>query len=339
MTKANLDEVRRCQKRSDEILNRVSLPYRVGALMYVPALRGGVGEKLCEGAYTDLNSIAFCLEDAITEAAVPAAEAQLRKTLAYISEHGGDELPLLFVRVRSAAQLEALPKLLEDLTRLLTGVILPKFDLSNADAYFEVMDKINVNKDRPLFVMPILESAAIMSLTTRRQTLLALREIFDRRGDVLNVRVGAMDFCKAYGLRRATAQTIYDIAVVRDVIADILAVFADKYVVSAPVWEYFASEDGGAAWETGMERELQQDMANGFVGKTVIHPSQVRLVEKWLKPTEDDAADARAILNWKDDGYGVAKSITGNRMNEVATHKKWAEKILTLSEIYGERAE
>jgi citrate lyase beta subunit len=148
-----------------------------------------------------------------------------------------------------------------------------------------------------------------------------------------------MDFCKSFGLRRTINQPIYEIGVVRDVLSDILTVFSDDYVVSAPVWEYFDDKSGNEDWALGMERELQLDVANGFVGKTVIHPSQIPLVKKWLQPTVTDVADAKAILNWKDDAFGVAKSVKGNRMNELATHKKWAQKILILSEIYGERSD
>jgi citrate lyase beta subunit len=146
-----------------------------------------------------------------------------------------------------------------------------------------------------------------------------------------------MDFCKSYGLRRTIEQTVYDIAVVRDVLSDVLTAFADDYVVSAPVWEYFRNADGDESWSVGMENELRLDIANGFVGKTVIHPSQVSLVRKWLKPTSMDVKDAKAVLKWETGSLGVAKSVNGNRMNELTTHQKWAQKIMILSEIYGER--
>ena len=32
---------------------------------------------------------------------------------------------------------------------------------------------------------------------------------------------------------------------------------------------------------------------------------------------------------------GVTKGYNNNKMNEVATHSKWAKKIINLSEIYG----
>ena len=307
--------------------------------MYVPALYDGVGEKVCTGAFPELNSLAFCLEDAIADGGVDKSEAQLVRTLTYIAKHA-DKTPLLFVRVRNCSQFKRLPSLLGGLASLLTGVIFPKFDLSNAAEYCAITGKINSTRTVPLYIMPILESGSIMSLASRERTLLGLRELIDGCKDyVLNIRVGAMDFSKTYGLRRSIEQNIYDIAVVRDVLSDILTVFADAYVVSAPVCEYYrnADADGDDRWSICMENELKLDTANGFIGKTIIHPSQIPHVRKWLQPTRTDVGDAKAVLDWKPGPLGVARSVKGNRMNELATHQKWARKILILSSIYGER--
>jgi len=312
------------------------LPYKVGALMYVPALNTGIGEKVCTGAFPDLDSLSFCLEDAIIEDGVKAAEAQLVKTLAYISEHPSDGLPLLFVRIRNCSQFERLPSLLGGLTDLLTGVIFPKFDLTNAAEYCSLTGKMNSNRMVPLYIMPIMESAGIINLATRKRTLLGIRELLDGYKDyVLNIRVGAMDLCKNHGLRRAIDLSIYDIGVVREVLTDILTVFADDYIVSAPTWEYFQGLNNDISWAKGLENEIRLDMANGFIGKTVIHPSQLPIVKKWLQPSRLDFNDAMEILNWKDGRLGVARSIDGARMNELATHRKWARKIISLSQVYG----
>ena len=321
-----------------QIDERKLLPYRVGALMYVPALNAGVGEKVCEGAFPDLDSLALCLEDAVRTDGVKEAEAQLVETMAYISEHSKGPLPLLFVRARDCSQFKRLPSLLGDLFALLTGVILPKFDLSNAAEYCSLTEKINVGRGVPLYIMPILESGSVINLDSRRQTLLKIHEILDDYKDyVLNIRVGAMDFCNLYGLRRTASQSIYDIGVVSHALTDVLTVFAGEYVVSAPVWEYFRGSGEDEDWLAGLENELRLDIANGFIGKTVIHPSQLPTVRKWLRPTRTDYEDAKAILEWSGDTWGVAKSVRGNRMNEVAIHRKWACKILSLSEIYGVR--
>jgi len=315
------------------------LPYKVGALMYVPALNCKVIEKLSSGAFSGLNSLAFCLEDSLVEGGVNGAEAQLIKTLEQISKCVAEELPLFFIRVRSSTQFERICRAIGDLINILTGVIFPKFDLSNADEYLRVLGDINAKMThKNFYFMPILESGEVIQLSKRESTLLGLRKLVDsHKNYALNIRVGAMDFCKPYGLRRAVDQTIYDISVVRDVLTDILNVFSNDYVVAAPVWEYFDGRNGSDDWRKGMENELKLDIANGFIGKTIIHPSQIHIVTKWLSPTIEDVNDAKAILDWKDNLLGVAKGLSDNRMNELATHQKWARKILILAEIYGVR--
>jgi citrate lyase beta subunit len=147
-----------------------------------------------------------------------------------------------------------------------------------------------------------------------------------------------MDFCNLYGLRRTVAQTVYDIGVVGGVLTDILTVFADAYIVSAPVCEYYQSKgNDDGQWARCLTAELEMDFANGFIGKTVVHPSQLPIVRRALQPLHTDYEDALQILDWHGGAWGVAKSVDGNRMNEVATHCKWARKILIMAEIYGTR--
>jgi citrate lyase beta subunit len=314
------------------------LQYKVGALMYTPALNTKIGEKIVNRFFPELDSLCLCLEDAITDNGVRNAEDQLIKTLKYIFEHKKEDLPLLFVRVCGAAQFERLSQLLGDLLGILTGVIFPKFDLSNAAEYCSLTGRINAQLKKPLFMMPILESRDVINFESRDHSLIGIRKLLDGCKDlVLNIRVGAMDFCNFYGLRRPINQSIYDIRIVEKVLSDILTVFADDYIVSAPVWEYYDDGSGDKKWLEGLENELRLDNANGFVGKTVIHPSQLPVIRKWLKPLRTDFEDAKAVLDWRGGQLGVMKSCGGNRMNELAVHRKWAQKILHLAEAYGVR--
>jgi citrate lyase beta subunit len=312
------------------------LPYQVGALLYIPAIQENAAEKICSGVFPCVDSVALCLEDAITHQGVERAEEQLCLTLSRVSaQSAATPLPLIFIRVRDCRQAAKITKLLGEATSVLMGFIFPKFDLSNAEEYCEFIQTVNQRRDSPLYFMPILESEEIMSLASRERSLLGVKALLDACGRVLNVRVGVMDFCRLYGLRKTVKQTIYDIGVVRNVLADVLTVFAGDYVVSAPVWEYFHSPDGGDEWARGLEKELELDFANGFVGKTAIHPSQLELIHRFLKPLRADYADARSILDWGGGDLGVAKSFKGDRMNEVSVHNRWARKILMLAEIYG----
>ncbi len=314
------------------------LAYSVGGLLYVPALNKTIAEKIISQSIPCLSAVAFCLEDTIDEAALPLAEAQLRTTLADIGIGlpNRENRPLLFARIRSPHHLASLYRSLGNAADVLTGFILPKFDLSNAAAYIALISEINAARQTPLYIMPILESAEIAYRESRIESLTALRHMLDGcRRYVLNIRVGGNDFCNLYGLRRTIHQTIHDIDIIRDIFTDIVNIFGRDYVVSGPVWEYFDGKDGSNAWREGLCRELALDRLNGFIGKTAIHPSQLPAIRDSLMVSQHDYDDAMQILHWNNGGLAVAKSSGDARMNERKVHENWARKIITLAEIYG----
>lgn len=185
--------------------------------------------------------------------------------------------------------------------------------------------------------MPIFEAAAMIDLATRYQNLARVKEKLEAVSDrILNIRVGGNDLSHAFGLRRSVHDTIYDVRPVAHLLIDIVTTFATQYVVSGPVWEYFAGE----GWDTGLRRELAQDLLSGFVGKTVIHPNQIPVVNDMLKVSRRDYQDACHILGWEQDaGLLVSASPDATRMDEFKTHSNWANRILHLAKAYGIREE
>lgn len=312
------------------------LQYMVGGLLYMPAMQDNIVEKIQAKSIPCLTSIALCLEDSIQDEAVAEAEQKLRHNLDGLrSFYEKEKGPLLFVRVRSPEHMEHVSRFLGEVEDLLTGYILPKFDAGNGEAYVEVIKAINHRRETPLYVMPVLESGMIADLRTRAQVLGKIKEILDGiRAYVLNVRVGGNDFSNLYGLRRPIYASVYSLGVVRDILVDILNVFARDYVVSGPVWEYFEDRKSNA-WAEGLLQELDLDRINGFIGKTAIHPSQLPYIYESLQVSRTDYEDARQVLLWDVDKLGVVKSVDGSRMNEVKTHRRWAERIKILGDIYG----
>lgn len=313
------------------------LPYKLSGLLYAPAINLSFAEKIVNKKYPSLTSTAFCLEDSIMDDALHKAESALVKTLEFIRKNvpSYDDLPLIFVRIRTPQHMEYIHNLLGENENILTGYILPKFDLSNAKKYREIIVRLNQNREKKLYIMPILESQMIAYKSTRLNILLAVKEIINEiREYVLNIRVGGNDFSNIYGLRRSANQTIYDIGVIRDILVDIINVFASDYVVSGAVWEYFGDNPNGE-WAEGLKRELTLDRLNGFTGKTAIHPSQLPVIYESMKVSRNDYNDAVQILNWQSDNLGVSKSDNGSRMNEVKCHSKWARRIKIMGDIYG----
>jgi citrate lyase beta subunit len=346
----------------------------------MPATRSTIAVDLIAGKLSDLVTAVIDLEDAVADASVDAAEYSLVQQLARVAaalDSGVlplDRLPLLFIRVRSAEQMARLLVRLEDSVRVLTGFVFPKFTLAAGERYFRLLDDYNrcKEKDEPiLYGMPILESASIIYRESRLATLLETKRLLDDYRDyVLNVRIGATDFSSLFGLRRSPELTVYDLAAIRDCIADIMNIFGradDGYVVSGPVWEYFDTGNArphhlaalretrlrnallpelpiarhaatgagmGEAGETFI-REIMLDKENGMVGKTVIHPVQLRTVQAMYTVTHEEYMDAIAIIDNRDGTLGVMKSEYGNKMNEMKPHYYWARKIIARANIYG----
>ncbi len=274
------------------------------------------------------------MEDSVRDEALEEAEKALCSTLYAIINHDvtGGKLPLIFVRIRTPEHMAHMDELLQPYYDIVTGYILPKFDLSNCDAYKDIISAINIRLDAPLYIMPILESRMIADIKTRTAALLQIECVLDSIKEyVLNVRVVGNDFSNLYSLRRSVSQNIYQIGLIRDILIDIINVFAADYVVSSPVWEYFGA-DTAAPWGTGLQAELSLDRLNGFIGKTAIHPSQLPLKYESMKVRKSDYEDALRILDWVSSTHGVAKSADGSRMNELKCHGKWARRIAAMGE-------
>jgi citrate lyase beta subunit len=338
------------------------LQYCLGATLYMPGTKTIV-DKLLEKRLPELTSMVMCFEDAIQESDVHQAEENVLHHLKTLSDGISqkritiDEIPLTFLRVRNTEQFKIFAsKLNSDQASVLTGFVFPKFYSHNAKDYLDTLNETCERLQTRLYGMPILEGHTIAYCETRKDELVQLKKIIDPvKESVLNIRVGGTDFSALFGVRRDINASIYDILVVRDCLADILNVFNrdPEYTVSAPVWEYFLAykkDDISTLLRQslhrsllnrnpilneaidGLLREVIQDKANGFVGKTVIHPSHIRFANAMQAVTKEEYDDALQIL---DSGGGVVKSITANKMNEIAPHQTWAQKIKLRSDAYG----
>ena len=319
------------------MIKDIELKYSIGALLYSPALNSKIAKAIIKGDLGNKYSLALCLEDTISADLIESAENQVQETFRQLYEFSAAEgvyLPKLFVRVRDSEQLLRVFDSIRPYQSILTGFIFPKYSIANASLYNEALLRVNSISEDKVYMMPILESRDIIDLKTRTEVLFRIKEEIDSMKEyVLNVRVGGNDFSNEFSARRHYDETIYDILPIGQLLGDILTVFSREYVVSGPVWEFFSSDND--EWKNGLRKELKLDKLNGFIGKTVIHPKQIPVVNEMLRVTSKDYEDAKAILNWDDSGLQVGKSFGGERMNEVRTHYNWARKTILLSELYG----
>lgn len=318
------------------VMKNGSIYYSVGALLYCPANNSGIISKLQRGEFGNKFSLAFCLEDSINDNKVDEAEQILVETLTTLFQSRGSfYLPKIFIRVRKPSQITDLAKRLGYAREIVTGFNVPKFDLSNADSYIDEILAVNKEYKEKFYMMPIIESHEIVDLRTRIPFLYKIKDKLDKISElVLNVRVGGNDLSNVFGLRRHSFESVYDIKPVADILTDILTVFSQDYVVSGAVWEYYNGEN----WSNGLADELQKDITAGFIGKTVIHPKQIGVVNEACKVLKEDYEDAMSILNWDTEKADMVHgSKLSSRMNEYKTHVNWANKIKYLAEYYGIR--
>lgn len=339
------------------------LQYCLGSTMYMPGTKD-FAPKILNNEMPELTSMVFCFEDACPQNQVLEAENNVLHNLEILSDalESGimsyNTLPLIFCRVRNQKQFEHFAEQLQPKhIKVLTGFNFPKFNAHNAEVYLYYLQKLNEKFGEIIYGMPIIEDQEVAYRETRVSELFNIKKILDKYKEiVLQVRVGATDFSSCFGVRRGIDYSIYDIATVRDILADIVNIFGrnNEYVISGPVWEYFRASKqmmfGNLPTHNiddclmkripivnyeidGLLREVILDKANGFVGRTIIHPSHIKYVNALQAVTKEEYTDALNILN--SEKGGVFKGECGNKMNEVKPHTNWAQKIFMRSRAYG----
>ncbi|QNG60106.1 HpcH/HpaI aldolase/citrate lyase family protein [Bacillus sp. PAMC26568] len=327
--------------------------------------------KFLNGKHEGLTSMVICLEDSIGDTEVEAAEDNTVKQIETLSnsilkgQFDQRNLPLIFVRIRNEEQMKRLALKLEHHLQLLSGFVFPKFTSENGRGFYTVLQEIANLYSVTLYGMPILETKEIIYKESRMNELLGIKTILDDYYElVLNVRLGGTDLSGLFGIRRSRDTTIYDISVIRDCITDIINVFGrceKEYIISGPVWEYFG---GGQRilkpqirqtpfqqaygseglefranlidrYDDGLIHEIVLDNTNGLVGKTIIHPLHIKIVNALNAVTKEEYLDASAILDQAISYNGVIRSEYSNKMNEIKPHNNWARKIILKSKIYG----
>ena len=335
------------------------LEYSLGATLYMPSTKN-IAEKIINKSLTSLTSLVMCFEDSIDESELENAEHNVLDTIKLIKKAvientlTNSDVPLIFLRVRNIKQFIDFTKNLDISDyEIITGFIFPKFDDTNAELYLKHLSSINEGLNGfCIYGMPIFETERILFAETRKEALNNIKTIMlPYKKHILNIRVGGTDFSSKFSLRRPDFLTLYDIKTVSDCLGDVLNFFTrydNEYTVSAPVYEYYikavknsSSDNGKSSFFTDetetihntMIKEILLDRHNGFFGKTVIHPEQIRYFLAFQPVTKEEYDDA-LLLN-SSGKTGILKSNGENKMNEVSPHKNWAKKIIKRAEIFG----
>lgn len=291
-------------------------PWALGAPLYMPAHRHDILDCANGDKYPSLRSMIFCTEDAVSHSEVDSSLRHLGLCL-----QGFRTVPerFRFIRVRNP---EVLARLL-DLPHIdnIDGFVLPKFDTSVFNAYFDQL------KGTTFKIMPTLETRDVFdvgAMVELRQALLQ-DEIF---AQILMLRIGGNDLMNLLGIRRPRQLTLYDTPL-GHIISQLVTVFKPyHFSLSAPVFEYLNDN-------ATLQQEIQRDLAFGLIGKTAIHPSQIANIEAAYQVDLDDYEMAVKLI----DSTAPAVFKMHDAMCEVATHRQWAISILNRQQCYGVNGE
>ena len=284
----------------------------LGGTLFVPASHKNLEVVLSGKKHPDLRSVVIDFEDGLASADRPQALHKLDIILENLQENK----LLRFIRPQNQQMLKEF--LQRKNIEKIDGFILPKFGLDNAKIYLSYFPFTISNSAFPWHIMPSIEGKELFNI----QQLQKLREILlPHKEQIICLRFGAQDMLRQLGLKQSGS--IYNMLAPAQVIANLISTFKlHGFNISAPVYPDFSDIQD-------FQNEVAYELQNGLVSKTIIHPSQIELINELYKATEQELNEATSILSKHD---GVI-NLQGT-MGEVKTQHAWATSIIIRNGIY-----
>lgn len=283
----------------------------LGATLFIPASFSSLNSVVNRGKYPQLKSLVIDFEDGLERDALKSAMQNIGGVLEGINENS----PLVFLRARDEMHLEEL--LLLESIKNITGFVLAKFSLSNAERYFKTLEKSS------FLIMPSVEGRELFN----QQELHKLKEkILTCKERVVLVRFGLEDMLRQLRMRRKCSESIFDFAATSSVIGNYIATFKSAgFAISGGVYPCFKDEDG-------FIKDVKRDLREGLFSKTIIHPSQIEIVNELYKVSKLEYEEALQIE--------VSQKRVFNqngKMAETPTMLAYSQEILKRAKMYGIR--
>ena len=287
---------------------------KLGASLYLPAIRKDLKDIIINNKYPFLKSIILDTEDSVAIQDLKECYTNLRNILFDIANEKNGKQMMVFIRPRNPTELIKILAF-ENIEKI-DGFVLPKFSPENMKQYLEQMPV-------DMWFMPVLEK----NIFSEKEIILVRDFILQNRKNLLSVRIGITDILNIIKTRRNKNQSIYDIQAASYFISRIVFAFAPYDInVTGAVYEHFGSEAS-----VTLRQEVEQDLQNGIFGKSAIHPSQVQVIQDVYKVCCEEYDVASKIF---DDGSPAVFNLY-NSLQERATHFEWAKKIIARKEVYG----
>ncbi|MFT5660522.1 MAG: citrate lyase beta subunit [Sulfurimonas sp.] len=282
---------------------------KLGGTLFIPAIHKSLESTLHGKKYKNLKSVAVDIEDSIAENDVKEALKCIKNMLKNFKK---TEL-FVFIRPRN---IEVLKEILQYANiEKMDGFILPKFSLVNAQGYLELL------RDTKFFIMPSIEGTELFESAK----LLNLRDILLCHSEkIILIRFGLEDMLRQLRMRRKCEDSIFDFSVTSSIIGNFLAIFKSAgFEVSGGVYPCFEDKEG-------FKRDVIKDLKEGLFSKTIIHPSQIEIINDVYKVSKKEYEDARKITTLK-----AAIGVNDAKMLESSTMIPYAQYILQRADEYG----
>ena len=286
----------------------------LGGTLFVPASHKNLEAILSGTKYPDLRSVVIDFEDGLASADRPEAFNNLSTILENLKETN----LLRFIRPPDHLILQELLK--QNNIEKIDGFILPKFTLESAERYLTII-KDQKLKIKNLNIMPSIEGKELFNI----QQLQELREVLTPyKKQIICIRFGAQDMLRQLGLRQEGS--IYEMLAPKEIISNLIITFKPfGFDISAPVYPHFSDVEG-------FKKEVDFELQNGLISKTIIHPSQILPIKALYTVTPKEYAEANTLINQESNVINLHGS-----MGETPTQRPWAFMINRRKDLYGLR--
>jgi len=283
--------------------------YRLGGTLFIPATHKNLISVANAEKYLGLKSIVIDTEDSISKDNFVDALKSIKNFLKSFKK----SKVLVFLRPRDTKTLKEFLNY-KNINKI-DGFVLPKFSLTNADNYFDIL------KNSPLSIMPSIEGDELFDLNK----LIKLKEkLLPYKSKIVLIRFGLEDMLKQLKMRRGCDESIFDFSVTSVVLGNFIAIFKSAgFEISGGVYPCFKDLKG-------FEKDVLRDLKEGLFSKTIIHPNQIDIINKLYKVTQEEYDESLEIYNSK-----VAIVSKNNKMLEINTMYPHAKFMLQRAKIYG----
>ncbi|MBU1990109.1 HpcH/HpaI aldolase/citrate lyase family protein [bacterium] len=292
-------------------MNRINY-IELGATLFVPATHKDLSKIISKEKYPDLKSVLIDTEDgidALNSESLPHAMERIENLLDTCTK----SRLLVFIRPKNTDVLKKMLALKS--IRKIDGFILPKFSLSNAQEYMQIL------KDTEFSIMPSIEGEELFS----QRQLFELRDILlQHKEKIILVRFGLEDMLRQLGMRRGCEESVFDFSSTSNVLGSFIAIFKSSgFAVSGGVYPCFRDYEG-------FLRDVQRDLKEGLFSKTIIHPNQIVPTHESYRVTQTEFDEAVEIYTSKESVFNQNK-----KMAEKGTMFPHATEIIKRAEVYG----